>query len=109
MECEAHISIAGKIAGKGHSICLDGKISAALKSGILDVESIFDSEGDVSVARNLTVFCVEVFGRYDDVFAAENLRVVIAEFLCRNRECAGIVCFARGSDGGGERAGIGDG
>ena len=47
----------------------------------------------------------DVFGGYDDVFAAEELGIVVVEFFCRNSECAGIVCFALGSDGGGERAG----
>ena len=109
MECEAHISVGREIADKRHGTRFNGEVSAALKSGILDVESIFDSEGNVSVARNLTAFCVEVFGKYDDVFAAENLRVVIAEFLCRDCECAGVVRVARRCDGSGERACIGDG
>ena len=109
MECEAHISVGREIADKRHGTRFNGEVSAALKSGILDVESIFDSEGNVSVARNLTAFCVDVFGRYDDVFAAENLRVVIAEFLCRDCECAGVVRFARRCDGSGERAFVDDG
>ena len=109
MECEAHISIAGKIAGKGHSICLDGKISAALDRGVLDAKSIFDGERNIPVARNLTAFCAKVLGRKRQIVSAEDMCTVIAEFLCHDCERADIVRFARGSDGGSKRAFVDDG
>ena len=44
---------------------------------VLDAESIFDGEGDIPVACDLTALCAEILGRNDDVFAAEKMRTVV--------------------------------
>ena len=67
------------------------------------------NEGNIFIGGDAAVLRADVLGRYGDIFAAEELGIVVVEFFCRNSERASFVCFARGSDGGGERAGIGDG
>ncbi len=109
MKREAHIPVGREIAGKGHGVRFDGQDSAALDGTVFNGQGILRNEGNIPVARDAAVLRVHVFSGYDDVFAAEELGVVVVKFFCRNSERAGIVCFARGSDGGGERAGIGDG
>ena len=109
MEREAHIPVGREIAAKRHGARFNGEASAALDRGVLDVERIFDGEGDITVACNLTAFCAKALGRKRQIVSTEDMCAVIAEFLCHDCERANIVRFARGSDGGGERAGIGDG
>ena len=109
MEREAHIPVGREIAGKGHGIRLNGEVSAALDRGVLDAKSIFDGERNIPIACNLTALCVKVLGRKRQIVSTEDMCAVIAEFLCHDCERANIVRFARGRDGGGERAGIGDG
>ena len=107
--CDGHIPAAGEIAAKGHGVRFDGQVFAALDGAVFNGQGILGDKGNIPVTRDAAVLRVHVFGGYSDVFAAEELGVVVVEFFCRNSERAGIVCFARGSDGGGERAGIGDG
>ena len=107
--CDGHIPAAGEIAAKGHGVRFDGQVFAALDGAVFNGQGILRNEGNIPVTRDAAVLRVHVLGRYGDIFAAEELGVAVVEFLCRNSERAGIVCFARGSDGGGERAGIGDG
>ena len=109
MEREAHISVGREIAGKGHGARFNGEVFAALKRGVLDVEHIFDGEGNIPAACNLTALCVKVLGRKRQIVSTEELCAVIAEFLCHDCERANIVRFARGRDGGGERAFVDDG
>ena len=107
--CDGHIPAAGEITAKRQDVRFDGQVSATLDGAVFNGQGILRNEGNIPVTRDAAVLRVHVFGGYSDVFAAEELGVVVVEFLCRNSERAGIVCFARGSDGGGERAGIGDG
>ena len=109
MEREAHISVGREIAGKGHGARFNGEVSAALDRGVLDVERIFDGEGNIPVACNLTALCMKVLGRKRKIVSAEELCAVIAEFFCHDCERADIVRFARGSDGGSKRAFVDDG
>ena len=107
--CDGHIPAAGEIAAKRHGTRFNGEVSAALDGAVFNGQSILRNEGNIPVTRDAAVLRADVFGGYDDVFATEELGIVVVKFFCRNSERTGIVCFARGSDGGGERAGIGDG
>ena len=109
MERKVHISATGEVAGKRHSIRFDTEILVALDGAVFNGQGILRNEGNIPVTRDAAVSRVYGFGGYSDVFAAEELGIVVVEFFCRNSERASFVCFARGSDGGGERAGIGDG
>ena len=107
--CDGHIPAAGEIAAKRQDVRFDGQVSATLDGAVFNGQGILRNEGNIPVTRDAAVLRVHVFSGYDDIFTAEELGVAVVEFLCRNSERAGIVCFARGSDGGGERAGIADG